>query len=96
MREAVDEAGVAIVTGDTKVVERDSADGLFVTTAGAGIVPAGRRHFGGECPQATPLSSRGNRHHGINATFLAASGAGDGVGRLGDAAPLNHLVAGNA
>ncbi|MBN1402748.1 MAG: hydrogenase expression/formation protein HypE [Anaerolineae bacterium] len=35
------EAGVAIVTGDTKVVERGSADGLFINTAGIGVVPEG-------------------------------------------------------
>jgi hydrogenase expression/formation protein HypE len=33
-------AGVAVVAGDTKVVERGGADGLFVNTAGVGIVPA--------------------------------------------------------
>ncbi|CAN7791538.1 hydrogenase expression/formation protein HypE [Caballeronia sp. LjRoot34] len=35
------EAGVSIVTGDTKVVERGSADKLFINTAGIGVVPAG-------------------------------------------------------
>jgi hydrogenase expression/formation protein HypE len=35
------EAGVAIVTGDTKVVNRGSADKLFITTAGIGLVPPG-------------------------------------------------------
>ncbi|WP_102142502.1 hydrogenase expression/formation protein HypE [Mycobacterium hubeiense] len=35
-------AGVQIVTGDTKVVPRGAADGMFITTAGVGIVPAGR------------------------------------------------------
>jgi len=34
-------AGVRIVTGDTKVVERGSADKLFINTAGIGVVPAG-------------------------------------------------------
>ena len=34
-------AGAAIVTGDTKVVGRGAADGLFVNTAGIGVVPAG-------------------------------------------------------
>ena len=43
MRRIAAEAGVAIVTGDTKVVERGSADKLFVNTAGIGIVPAGVR-----------------------------------------------------
>jgi hydrogenase expression/formation protein HypE len=35
-------AGVQIVTGDTKVVPRGAADGMFITTAGAGTVPADR------------------------------------------------------
>ena len=35
-------ARVQIVTGDTKVVGRGSADGLFVTTSGVGVIPAGR------------------------------------------------------
>jgi hydrogenase expression/formation protein HypE len=41
MRAAADLAGVSIVTGDTKVVERGSADKLFINTAGIGVVPAG-------------------------------------------------------
>ncbi|MGP3697604.1 hydrogenase expression/formation protein HypE [Rhodobacter sp. NSM] len=35
-------AGVRIVTGDTKVVERGAADGVFVTTTGVGVIPPGR------------------------------------------------------
>jgi hydrogenase expression/formation protein HypE len=42
MRLAADAAGVAIVTGDTKVVGRGSADKLFITTAGVGVIPPGR------------------------------------------------------
>jgi hydrogenase expression/formation protein HypE len=38
MQGAAREAGVTLVTGDTKVVERGKADGVFVTTAGVGIV----------------------------------------------------------
>lgn len=41
MREAADAAGVAIVTGDTKVVERGAADKLFINTAGVGVIPGG-------------------------------------------------------
>jgi hydrogenase expression/formation protein HypE len=40
MRAAAEEAGVSIVTGDTKVVERGKADGLYVITAGIGLVRA--------------------------------------------------------
>lgn len=41
MAEACAEAGVSIVTGDTKVVPRGAADKIFITTAGVGIIPAG-------------------------------------------------------
>jgi hydrogenase expression/formation protein HypE len=41
MADAAEAAGVAVVAGDTKVVERGSADGLFVNTAGVGTVGAG-------------------------------------------------------
>jgi hydrogenase expression/formation protein HypE len=39
MKEAAREAGVTIVTGDTKVVHRGAADKLFINTAGIGVVP---------------------------------------------------------
>lgn len=41
MAESAQNAGVAIVTGDTKVVEQGSGDGIFITTTGIGLVPAG-------------------------------------------------------
>jgi len=41
MGEAARTAGVHIITGDTKVVERGKADGLFISTAGVGVVPDG-------------------------------------------------------
>jgi len=41
MAQAARDADVQIVTGDTKVVERGKADGLFITTAGVGVVPPG-------------------------------------------------------
>jgi hydrogenase expression/formation protein HypE len=40
MAEASKKAGVPIVTGDTKVVERGKGDGVFITTTGVGVVPA--------------------------------------------------------
>jgi hydrogenase expression/formation protein HypE len=42
MAEAAAGAGVRVVTGDTKVVDRGAADGMYITTAGVGVVPAGR------------------------------------------------------
>ena len=41
MQRVAAEAGVRIVTGDTKVVERGAADKLFINTAGVGVVPCG-------------------------------------------------------
>jgi hydrogenase expression/formation protein HypE len=40
-REAARTAGIEVVTGDTKVVERGSGDGLFINTSGIGLVPPG-------------------------------------------------------
>lgn len=42
MRRACLEAGVELVTGDTKVVDRGKGDGVFITTSGIGVLPAGR------------------------------------------------------
>lgn len=42
MRQACAEANVALVTGDTKVVDRGKGDGVFITTSGIGWVPEGR------------------------------------------------------
>lgn len=41
MQRAAEAAGVQIVTGDTKVVDRGSADKLFINTAGIGVIPLG-------------------------------------------------------
>lgn len=41
MAQAARQAGVPIVTGDTKVVERGKGDGVFITTTGVGIIPPG-------------------------------------------------------
>jgi hydrogenase expression/formation protein HypE len=41
MARAAKQAGVPIVTGDTKVVERGKGDGVFITTTGIGVIPDG-------------------------------------------------------
>ena len=41
MAEAAQDAGVPIVTGDTKVVDRGKGDGIFINTSGVGLVPTG-------------------------------------------------------
>ncbi len=41
MRQACTEAGVSLVTGDTKVVDRGKGDGMYITTSGVGLMPEG-------------------------------------------------------
>lgn len=41
MAAAAREAGVPVITGDTKVVEQGKGDGVFISTTGVGVVPAG-------------------------------------------------------
>jgi hydrogenase expression/formation protein HypE len=41
MARAAEDAGVPVITGDTKVVERGKGDGVFITTTGVGVVPPG-------------------------------------------------------
>jgi hydrogenase expression/formation protein HypE len=88
------EAGVEIVTGDTKVVERGSADRLFINTAGVGLVPAGVE-LGAHQVQAGDglLISGSLGDHGM--TILAQREGLRFEGPLAsDCAPLNGLVAG--
>jgi hydrogenase expression/formation protein HypE len=42
MGRACEEAGVTLITGDTKVVDRGKGDGIFINTTGVGVVPEGR------------------------------------------------------
>ena len=86
-------AGVGIVTGDTKVVGKGSADGLFINTAGVGIVPEGLR-IGPE--QARPgdhiIVSGAIGEHGV-AIMSVREGIDFGTTVTTDSAPLHRLVA---
>jgi len=46
MAAAASAAGVPVVTGDTKVVERGKGDGVFISTTGVGLIPPGRELSG--------------------------------------------------
>ncbi len=92
MRAAADEAGVHIVTGDTKVVERGSADGLFVTTSGVGVIPPGRKLNAGRVrPGDVAIVNGVLGDHG--AAILAARGDMALSTEIeSDCAPLNALM----
>ncbi len=93
VRETAAAAGVAVVTGDTKVVERGKADGVFLTTAGVGAFlgsqrPAARQIRPGDVVLVNgPLGD-----HGI-AVLGEREGISFGDDVLSDVAPLGSLVA---
>ncbi|MBZ8143808.1 hydrogenase expression/formation protein HypE, partial [Rubrivivax gelatinosus] len=66
MAAAARAAGVAIVTGDTKVVERGKGDGVFITTTGVGALPPGRSVSGANArPGDLVLLSGTIGEHGV-------------------------------
>jgi hydrogenase expression/formation protein HypE len=93
MGEAAREAGVAIVTGDTKVVERGKGDGVFINTAGVGMVPAGVETGGDRArPGDVILVSGTLGDHGV-AVMASREGLDFETSILSDSASLNGLVA---
>ncbi|MHB1414885.1 MAG: hydrogenase expression/formation protein HypE [Chloroflexota bacterium] len=92
MREAADEAGVEVVTGDTKVVERGGVDGLFVNTAGIGHIALGVAVSGHNARPGDKVVVSGTiGDHGI-AVVSAREGLAFTTDVVSDVAPLNHLV----
>ena len=87
------EAGVKIVTGDTKVVDKGAADGIFINTAGVGVVREGISMSAANCrPGDAILLSGTLGDHGIT-IVSQREGMGFGTTLETDAAPLNKLTA---
>jgi len=92
MADAARAAGVSIVTGDTKVVEHGAADGLYITTAGVGTVPAGRTLTPANLrPGDCVLVSGTMGDHGL-AVMMGREGLALRSALTSDCAPLNGLV----
>lgn len=88
------EAGVQIIAGDTKVVEKGKADKLFISTSGIGWIPEGIE-IGGEKAQNgdAVIISGSIGEHGM--AVLAARGNLNFSAEIqSDVAPLNHLIQG--
>ncbi|MBL8101952.1 MAG: hydrogenase expression/formation protein HypE [Anaerolineales bacterium] len=92
MKAAADEACVQIVAGDTKVVQKGKADGLYITTAGVGVVREGVSISGANAKAGDAVILSGSiGDHGI--AVLAARGElGFQSNLQSDVAPLNHLI----
>ena len=92
MREAAAAAGVALVTGDTKVVDRGKADKIFINTSGIGLVPEKVNiHPGRARPGDKVIVSGEIAVHGI-AIMSVREGLEFETEISSDTAPLNGLV----
>ena len=93
MAEVAREAGVALVTGDTKVVNRGHGDGVFINTSGVGALPAGIELGGAQCQPGDKVLVTGTLgDHGIT-IMSCREGLNFSADLQSDAAPLNHLIA---
>jgi len=92
MANACQEAEVQIIAGDTKVVEKGNADGLFINTSGIGFIPANRQ-IGGQYAQPgdAVLVSGTLGDHAI-AILQARGDLGFDSQIQSDVAPLNHML----
>ncbi len=93
MAEMAKEAGVHIVTGDTKVVNRGHGDGVFINTSGIGFIPAGVSLSGANCKSGDKILVTGTMgDHGIT-IMSCREELSFNADIQTDAAPLNHLIA---
>ncbi len=93
VQRAAGEAGVKIVTGDTKVVPRGSADKLFINTAGVGVIPDGVDISGDKAGVGDKVILSGAiGDHGI-AVMSQREGISFDTELESDCAPLGGLVA---
>ena len=93
MAEMAKEAGVHIVTGDTKVVNRGHGDGVFINTSGIGFTPEGVNLSGAFCKPGDKVLVTGTMgDHGIT-IMSCREELSFNADIQTDAAPLNHLIA---
>ncbi len=93
MQAAAEEAGVSILAGDTKVVQKGGADRLFINTSGVGVIAEGVDVSGANAvPGDAVILSGTIGDHGI-AVMSAREDLGFETELQSDVAPLNHLVA---
>lgn len=93
MKRTAQEAGVSIVTGDTKVVERGAADKLFINTAGVGVVPQGVHISAANAQLGDAVIVNGHLGDHGTAILIARNELGVDCGVTSDCGPLGTLVA---
>lgn len=93
MRTAADAAGIAIVTGDTKVVQRGGADQLFINTAGVGVIADGFNPSASGAQVGDVVIVNGYLGDHGAAILNARGDLALDADIASDCAPLNRLVA---
>jgi hydrogenase expression/formation protein HypE len=92
MGRAAERAGVAIVTGDTKVVPRGAADRIFINTSGIGRIPEGVAVSADRArPGDRVILSGSIADHGVS-VLARREGLSFETSVKSDTAPLNHMV----
>jgi hydrogenase expression/formation protein HypE len=92
MQKTAAEAGVQIVTGDTKVVNRGAADRVFINTAGIGRIPPGILISGHNARPGDKVLISGTMGDHEVAILSAREGLEFSTALVSDCAPLNQLV----
>lgn len=92
MQQAAREAGVQVVTGDTKVVAKGDADQIFVNTAGVGLLPADRDFSVGRLQPGDAIIISGTLGDHGSAVLSEREGFGFESSLRSDCAPLNGLI----
>ena len=92
MAEAAAAAGVSIVTGDTKVVDRGAADGMYISTAGVGLIPDGRELSAARVADGDVVLSSGFIGDHGTAVMLARGDLALEADITSDTAPLHDLM----
>lgn len=91
MADTAAQAGVKLVTGDTKVVERGSADGLFINTTGIGVIPEGIHYHPQRIQAGDRVIVTGNvGDHGL-AILARREGLSFQTPVISDCAPLYEI-----
>lgn len=92
IQQAAAEAGVKIIAGDTKVVQKGKADGIYITTSGMGVIPPGVHIHGANAQPGDVVIVSGTMGDHAIAVLTARNELGLETAIASDVAPLNHMV----
>ncbi|MFC1556487.1 hydrogenase expression/formation protein HypE [candidate division KSB1 bacterium] len=92
IKDTAQEAGVLVVTGDTKVVPKGNADNIFINTAGIGIIPCQFRISAANARAGDTVIVSGTIGDHGSAVLAHRMGMDGGKTLMSDVAPLNSMI----